>query len=78
MVDLTESNSVFDKKEKRSNIITTLPVETQQSLFSTQTAHTEINCRVPITKSFSSLRFSLLPNTEWPVHMEALLDIEIN
>ena len=54
MVDITESNSVFDKKGKRSNIITTLPVETQQSLFSTRTVYTEINCRVPITKSFSS------------------------
>ena len=30
MVDITDSNSVFDKNGKRSNIITTLPVETQQ------------------------------------------------
>ena len=35
MVDITESNSVFNEKGKRSNIIKTLPVETQQSLFST-------------------------------------------
>ena len=78
MVDITESNSVFDEKGKRSNIITTLPVETQQSLFLTRTVYSETNWRVPITKSFSSLRFSLLPNTKWPVDMEALLDIEIN
>ena len=78
MVDVTESNSVFEEKGKRFNIITTLPVETQQSLFSTRTVYTEIHCGVTITKSFSSLRFSLLPNTEWPVDMEALLDIEIN
>ena len=48
MVDIAESNSVFDEKGKRSNIITTLPVETQQSLLSTRTVYTEINSRVPI------------------------------
>ena len=78
MVDATESNYVFDKNGKRSNLITTLPVETKQSLFSTRTVYTDINCRVPIAKSFSSLKFSLSSNSEWPVDMEALLDIEIS
>ena len=76
-VDITESNSVFDEKGKRSSIVTTLPVETQQSLFSTRTVYSEINCRVPISKSFSSLKFSLSLNIKWPVDMEAFLDIEI-
>ena len=77
MVDITESNSVFDEKGKRLSIITTLPVETQQSLFSTRTVYSNINCRVPVSKSFSSLKFSLSSNVRWPVDMEALLDIEI-
>ena len=76
-VDIAENNSVFDEKGKRPNIITTLPVETQQPLFSTRTVYSNINCRVPITKSFSSLKFSLSTNTKWHVDMEALLDIEI-
>ena len=78
MVDITERNSVFDKNGKRSSIITTLPVETQQSLFSTRTVYNDINCQVPISKGFSSLKCSLSSNTKWPVDMEALLDIEIN
>ena len=79
MVDITaESNSVFDEKGKRSSIITTLPVETQQCLFSTRTVYNNINAKVPISSSFSSLRFSLSTNTKWPVDMEALLDIEIH
>ena len=78
MVDIAEKNSVFDEKRKRSSIITTLPVETQQSLFSTRTVYNDINARVPISSSFSSLKFSLSTNTNWPFDMEALLDIEIH
>ena len=59
LVDIEESNSVFDERGKKSSIITTLPVETQQSLFFTRTVYTDIKCRVPIAKSFSSLKFSL-------------------
>ena len=77
MVDITEINSVFDENGKRSSIITTLPVETQQSLFSTRTMYSDINCRVPISKSFSSLKLFLSSNIKWPVDMEALLDIDI-
>ena len=52
LVDITESNSVFYEKGKRSNIITTLPVKTQQSLFSTRTVYSDINCRVRIGIKF--------------------------
>ena len=78
MVDIAEKNSVFDENGKRSSIITTLPVERQQSLFSTRTVYNDINAKVPISSSFSSLKFSLSTNTKWPVDMEAYLDIEIH
>ena len=64
IVDIAEKNSVFDENGKRSSIITTLPVETQQSLFSKRTVYNEINARVPISSSFSSLKFSLSTNTK--------------
>ena len=78
LVDIAKRNSVFDERGKRSNIMTALHVETQQSLFLTCTVYCDINCRVPIAKSFSSSKFSLSSNIKWPVGMKALLDIEIS
>ena len=54
LVDIAESNSVFNERGKGSKIITTLSVETQQPFFCTRTVYSDINCRVPIAKSFSS------------------------
>ena len=75
--DIAERDDSFDENGQRSSVIKVLPVESQQSLFSTRAIYPEINRRVPISPKFSSIRFKISTNVDWPVKMDALLELDI-
>ena len=75
--DFVKTSSNLDENGSYTDIITTLPVDTQQSLFSTRTVYNEVNAKVPIVQNFNSINLTLSTNTDWYVEMEALLDIEV-
>lgn len=75
--DIIEKTGNFDENGRHTDIITTLPIDTQQPLFSTRTVYSDINARVPIVNNFNSINFSLSTNSKWHVDAEALLDVKI-
>ena len=77
-VDAVEKNLVYDERGRRSSLVACLPIDTSQPLFKTRTVYENIKVKVPITSSFSSLRFTMFTNIEWPVELNALLDIDIH
>ena len=76
-VDAAVEDSVYNERGKRGNTITSLSIDTTQSLYGTKTDYKDIKESVPISSDFSSLRFSITTNIDWPVDVEALLNIEI-
>ena len=76
-VDAAVEDSVYDERGKRGNTITSLYIDTTQSLYGTKTDYKDIKENVPISSDFSSLRFSITTNIDWPVDVDALLNIEI-
>lgn len=74
--DIVDKSNVFFEG-KKSNIFATLPVESQQTLFSTRTVYSDLCIRVPIARNYSAIKFGLETNIDWPVAMDALLDLDI-
>lgn len=71
-----KSNVCFEGK--RIEIFASLPVETQQRLFSTRKVYSELDICVPIVRNFSTIKFELGTNIEnWDVQMDALLDLDL-
>ena len=57
-VDIVDRSDVCFEG-KRSQVFATLPVESQQRLFSTRTVYSDLDIRVPIVRNFSTINFSL-------------------
>ena len=73
-----KSNVSFEGK--RNQIFATLPVESQERLFSTRTVYSDLDIRVSIVRNFSTIKFSLGTNIDdkWGyIGLDALLDIDI-
>ena len=57
------SADVVDKSDvcfegKRSQVFATLPVKSQQRLFSTRTVYSDLDIKIPIVRNFSTINFS--------------------
>ena len=76
-VDAANENAVYTEDGRRGQTITTLDIDTTQSLFGTKTHYPNIMESVPISHEFSSLRFSITSNIDWPVDVDATLNMEI-
>ena len=64
-------------KGQRSQVFATLPVESQQRLFTTRTVYSDLDIRVPIVRNFSTVEFNLSTNIDWDIGLDALLDIDL-
>ena len=77
------SADIADKSDvclegKRSQVFATLPVESQQRLFSTRTVYSDLDIRIPIVINFRTINFSLGTNSDWKyIEINALLDLDI-
>ena len=76
-VDAADNDSVYEEDGRRGNTITTLDIDTTQSLFGTKTHYPNIMESVPISHKFSSLRFKITTNIDCPVDVDATLNMEI-
>ena len=76
-VDAANQDAVYTEDGRRGQTITTLDIDTTQSLFGTKTHYPNIMESVPISHEFSSLRFTITSNIDWPVDVDATLNMQI-
>ena len=76
-VDAANEDAVYEETGRRGNAITSLDIDTTQSLFGTKTHYPNIMETLPISHEFASLRFTITTNIDWPVDVEAVLNMEI-
>lgn len=71
--DIVDSKYMHNEKGERSDIIGCLPIDITQPLFGTLHTYEYFRARVPILSSFSSIRFRITTNIDWPVEVKALI-----
>ena len=76
-VDAANEDEVYGEDGRRSRTITSLDIDTTQSLFGTKTHFPNIMESIPISHEFGSLRFTITTNIDWPVDVDATLSMEI-
>ena len=77
-VDAANEDAVYGEDGRRSRTITTLDIDTTQALFGTRTHYSNIMESIPISHEFGSLKFTISSNIDWPVDVDATLNMEIN
>ena len=76
-VDAANEDAVYGEDGRRARTITSLDIDTTQSLFGTKTHYPNIMETIPITHEFGSLKFTITSNIDWPVEVDAVLNMEI-
>ena len=77
-VDAANEDAVYGEDGRRSRTITSFDIDTTQSLFGTKTHYSNIMETIPISHEFGSLRFTITTNIDWPLDVDATLNMEIN
>ena len=76
-VDAANEDAVYGEDGRRSRTITSLDIDTTQALFGTKTHYPNIMESIPISHEFGSLKFTITSNIDWPVDVDATLNMEI-
>ena len=76
-VDVANEDVVYGEDGHRCRTLTSLDIDTTQPLFGTRTHYPNIMESIPISHEFGSLRFTITTNIDWPVDVDATLNMEI-